>query len=136
MSFKMYGSLVVKKKNIKTITESKIWVCGHNQFSKCETCLNLMHKLYFLLTLWFSSVLFSKHVLIIYTLYVCVSLISLFIFHLWYRDCLWYNRLVPNRERSTSRLYIVTLLIYLYADYIMRNAGLDEAQTGIKENYQ
>ena len=31
-----------------------------------------------------------------------------------------------------SRLYIVTLLIYLYAEYIMRNAGLDEAQAGIK----
>ena len=25
----------------------------------------------------------------------------------------WNNRLVPNRKRSTSRLYIVTLLIYL-----------------------
>ena len=42
------------------------------------------------------------------------------------------NRLVPNRVRSMSRLYIVTLLIYLYAEYIMRNAGLDEAQAGIK----
>ena len=31
-----------------------------------------------------------------------------------------------------SRLYIVTLLINLYAKYIMRNAGLDEAQAGIK----
>ena len=31
-----------------------------------------------------------------------------------------------------SRLYIVTLLIYLYAEYIMRNAGLEEAQAGIK----
>ena len=31
-----------------------------------------------------------------------------------------------------SRLYIVTLLINLYAEYIMRNAGLDEAQAGIK----
>ena len=31
-----------------------------------------------------------------------------------------------------SRLYIVTLLIYLYAEYIMRNTGLDEAQAGIK----
>ena len=30
-----------------------------------------------------------------------------------------------------SRLYIVTLL-NLYAEYIMRNAGLDEAQAGIK----
>ena len=40
--------------------------------------------------------------------------------------------MVPNQERSTSRLYIVTLLIYLYVEYIMRNAGLDEAQAGIK----
>ena len=31
-----------------------------------------------------------------------------------------------------SRLYIVTLLINLYAEYIMRNARLDEAQAGIK----
>ena len=27
------------------------------------------------------------------------------------QNCTWNNRLVPNRERSTSRLYIVTLLI-------------------------
>ena len=33
-------------------------------------------------------------------------------------------------ERSMSRLHIVTL--NLYAEYIMRNAGLEEAQTGIK----
>ena len=44
----------------------------------------------------------------------------------------WNNRLVPNRKRSTSRLYIVTLLINFYAEYIMRNAGLEEAQAGIK----
>ena len=31
-----------------------------------------------------------------------------------------------------SRLYIVTCLFNLYAEYIMRNAGLDEAQAGIK----
>ena len=31
-----------------------------------------------------------------------------------------------------SRLYIVTLLFNLYAEYIMQNAGLDEAQAGIK----
>ena len=31
-----------------------------------------------------------------------------------------------------SRLYIVTLLFNLYAEHIMRNAGLDEAQAGIK----
>ena len=38
------------------------------------------------------------------------------------------NRLVPNRKRSMSRLYIVILL----TEYIMRNAGLGEAQAGIK----
>ena len=42
------------------------------------------------------------------------------------------NRLVPNQERCTSRLYIVTLFIYLYVENIMQNAGLDEAQAGIK----
>ena len=31
-----------------------------------------------------------------------------------------------------SKLYIVTLLFNLHAEYIMRNAGLEEAQTGIK----
>ena len=41
----------------------------------------------------------------------------------------WNNGLVPNRKRSMSRLYIVTLL---YAEYIMKNVGLDEAQAGIK----
>src|SRR5574337_1708334 len=44
----------------------------------------------------------------------------------------WNNKLVPNRERSTSRLYIVTCLFDLYAEYIMRKAGLEEAQAGIK----
>ena len=40
--------------------------------------------------------------------------------------------MVPNRKRATSRLYIVTLLIYLPAEYIRRSSGLDKAQTGIK----
>ena len=31
-----------------------------------------------------------------------------------------------------SRLYIVTQLFSLYAEYIMSNDGLDEAQAGIK----
>ena len=35
-------------------------------------------------------------------------------------------------RRSTSRLYIVTPLFNLYAEYIMRNSGLEEAQAGIK----
>ena len=33
---------------------------------------------------------------------------------------------------SMSRLYIVTLLINFYAEYIMRNAELEETQAGIK----
>ena len=36
-----------------------------------------------------------------------------------------------KRKRSTSRLYTVTLLNF-YAEYIMRNAGLEETQAGIK----
>ena len=44
----------------------------------------------------------------------------------------WNNRLVPNWERSVSRLYIVTLLFNWYAEYILQNARLDEAQAGIK----
>ena len=35
----------------------------------------------------------------------------------------WNNRLVPNWERSTSRLYIVTLLIYFHAEYIFQMPG-------------
>ena len=53
------------------------------------------------------------------------------------------QQLVPNRKRSTSRLYIVTLHLHfanchlhiafnLYAEYTMRNAWLEEAQAGIK----
>ena len=42
------------------------------------------------------------------------------------------NRLVPDWERNTSRLYIVTLLIYFYEEYIMKNAGLEDTQAGIK----
>ena len=42
------------------------------------------------------------------------------------------QQMVPNRKRSTSNLYIVTCLFNLYAEYIMRNAGLEETQAGIK----
>ena len=41
---------------------------------------------------------------------------------------MWNNGLVPNLGRNMSKLYIVTQLIYLNAQYIMRNARLDEAQ--------
>ena len=36
-----------------------------------------------------------------------------------------------NWERSTSRLYIVPCLFKFYAEYIIRNARLDEVQAGI-----
>ena len=42
------------------------------------------------------------------------------------------RRLVQNSERSTTRLYIITLLFNFHAEYIMRNAGLNESQVGIK----
>ena len=38
--------------------------------------------------------------------------------------------MVQNWGRSTPRLYIV--LLNFYAEYIVRNARLDEAQSGIK----
>ena len=41
-------------------------------------------------------------------------------------------RLVLNRKRSMSRPFFVTCLFNLYVEYLMRNAGLDEAQAGIK----
>ena len=40
--------------------------------------------------------------------------------------------MVPNWERSKSRLYIVTCYFSLYAQYVMQNANLDEIQAGIK----
>ena len=42
------------------------------------------------------------------------------------------RRLVQNSERSTTRLYIITLLFNFHAEYIMRNARLNESQVGIK----
>ena len=45
---------------------------------------------------------------------------------------IWNYRLVQNWERSASRLFVVTLLNYLHAEYIMWNVGMDESQTGIK----
>ena len=40
--------------------------------------------------------------------------------------------MVPNRKRSKSSLYIVTVLIILCAEYIVRNTCLDDEQVGIK----
>ena len=43
------------------------------------------------------------------------------------------NRLVPNRKRSTSRLNKLSPCLFnFYAENIMRNAGLEETQAGIK----
>ena len=50
------------------------------------------------------------------------------------------QQLEPNMEKWTGsqlgkehvKMYIVTCLFNLYAEYIMRNAGLDEAHAGIK----
>ena len=47
---------------------------------------------------------------------------------------LWNNGLVSDWERSMLRLYCILspCLFNLYAEYIMRNAGLDKAQVEIK----
>ena len=42
------------------------------------------------------------------------------------------QQMFPNWERSTSRLYVFPCLFNLHAEYIMWNAGLDEARAGIK----
>ena len=44
----------------------------------------------------------------------------------------WKSRLIQKGERSMSKLYIVTLLIYLNAEHMMQNARLDEAQAVVK----
>ena len=42
------------------------------------------------------------------------------------------NGLVPNWERTASRLWLSPYLFKLYAEYIMQNARLEEAETRIK----
>ena len=44
----------------------------------------------------------------------------------------WNHRLVPNRQRVHQSCILSPCLFNLYAEYILRNAGLDEAQAGIK----
>ena len=44
----------------------------------------------------------------------------------------WNNGLVPNWERSMTGCILSPCLLNLYAEYIKQNAGLDEAQAGIK----
>ena len=39
---------------------------------------------------------------------------------------------IPNWERGRQSYILSPCLLNLYAEYIMRNAGLDEAQAGIK----
>ena len=38
----------------------------------------------------------------------------------------------PNREKSSQSCVLSPCLFNLYAEYIMRNARVDEAQAGIK----
>ena len=40
--------------------------------------------------------------------------------------------MVLNRKRSTQGCILSACLFNLYAEYIMRNVGLDESQAGIK----
>ena len=43
------------------------------------------------------------------------------------------TRLVPNRKKGVCQGCILSLCLFnLYAEYIMRNAGLEETQAGIK----
>ena len=44
----------------------------------------------------------------------------------------WNNRLVPNRKGVYQGCILSPCLFNLYAEYIMRNAGLEEEQAGIK----
>ena len=44
----------------------------------------------------------------------------------------WNNKLVPDRKRSMSSCILSPCLFNLYAEYIMRNAGLQETQAGIE----
>ena len=44
----------------------------------------------------------------------------------------WNNRLVPNQEGVCQGCILSPCLFNLYANYIMRNTGLEETQAGIK----
>ena len=44
----------------------------------------------------------------------------------------WNNRLVPKGKGVFQGCILSPCLFNLYTEYIMRNAGLDEAQAGIK----
>ena len=47
-------------------------------------------------------------------------------------NCTWNNRLVSNQERSSQDCILSPCLFNLYAEYIMQNAWLDEAQLELR----
>ena len=47
-------------------------------------------------------------------------------------NCTWNNRVVPTGKGVCQGCVLSPCLFNLYAEYIMRNAGLEEAQAGIK----
>ena len=42
------------------------------------------------------------------------------------------QQLAPDMEQQTSYKVLLSCLFNVYAEYIMRNAGLEETQAGIK----
>ena len=44
----------------------------------------------------------------------------------------WNNRVVPNKKRVHQGCILSSRLFNFYAEYIMRNAALEETQAGIK----
>ena len=48
------------------------------------------------------------------------------------KNCTWINRLVQTGKGICQTCILSLCLFNLYAEYIIQNAGLDEAQAGIK----
>ena len=79
-------------------------------------------------------VLYSRSLLDLFYIQCCVYVKpSLLIYHSCHNFSLvTINRLVPNRKRVRQGCILSPCLFNLYAEYIMRNSGPEEAQAGIK----